>query len=161
MKRDYDLLASVFSEVYQREKCIAVSLRSVFAMDDERRRHPRASAQLSIAAVESAKRPLPTQTLSRYRQAQLLLPFIETTARAHGLAAKELTGPSRLTLVSSVRHEAMWKIRQETKASFPVIGMAFGGRDHATVIFGVRKFEARLAAEPELRARVLGEGRAA
>jgi|GEM_PF-3380964 len=99
--------------------------------------------------------------LTRFQVAQLLLPFVEEVAQRHGLTPKQVTGGARIAIVSSVRQEAMWTLRQKTKASFPSIGMALGGRHHTTVIHGIRAFEHRLATEPELRARVLGEGKAA
>jgi len=161
--RDLDAMANIFSSVYQQGRDIAGALRVVFAIDDARRGDTGTGQQqlLADADRDPLPRPLKQDKLSRYRQAQLLLPFIEEVAQRHGLTAKDLAGGARVKVVSSVRYEAMWFARAKTKASLPTIGMALGGRDHTTVLAGIRKFEARLATEPELRARVLGEARAA
>lgn len=43
------------------------------------------------------------------------------------------------------RQEAMWRARRETSLSYPEIGNLMGGKDHTTIIYGVRKHAERLA----------------
>ena len=42
----------------------------------------------------------------------------------------------------------MYLSRELTDATLPAIGRAFGGRDHATVLYAVRRAGERLAADP-------------
>ena len=55
------------------------------------------------------------------------------------LAVTDLTGKRRSRQMSLPRHLAMALARQLTDASLPAIGEAFGGRDHATVLYACRK----------------------
>lgn len=66
---------------------------------------------------------------------------IAEAANAFGVSVDDLTGDSRQFPLVRYRHVAMAAARSFGH-SFPVIGRAFGGRDHTTVIHGVRKVEA-------------------
>lgn len=76
------------------------------------------------------------------------LQIIEQVARRNDLSSKDLRSDSRRRKVAYARQEAMWELRQRTTLSLPRIGYFFG-RHHATVIYGLRKFEERLAALQE------------
>lgn len=64
--------------------------------------------------------------------------------------ARDILGPSRHQFVTIPRQEVMWRLRMicwkdgSPKHSFPEIGRAIGGRDHTTVLSGVRRHERRL-----------------
>ena len=79
---------------------------------------------------------------------------IGATARSHGLSAADLVGPSRCRQVSQARGMAMYLARRLTPASLQAIGTAFGGRDHTTVLHGIRVTEARRASDPGLAAEI-------
>ena len=79
--------------------------------------------------------------------------IIDEVAAAYGVEARMLRGPSRLRHISAARYEAMWRLRN-CNLSFRVVGQILGGRDHATVLCGVRVFEERLRTEPALRLRL-------
>jgi chromosomal replication initiator protein len=64
----------------------------------------------------------------------------------------DLIGRGRHQQISEARRIAMYLTRRLCRASYPEIGRAFGGKDHTTVLASVRKIEARLEHEPELRA---------
>lgn len=87
----------------------------------------------------------PTTTLRR---------VIGATARKHGLTAADLTGPSRCRQVSHARGMAMYLSRRLTPASLGTIGMAFGGRDHTTVLHGIRVTEERRSLHPGIAAEI-------
>jgi chromosomal replication initiator protein len=53
------------------------------------------------------------------------------------------------------RHVAMWLARHTTTYSLPAIGLAFGNRDHTTIMNGVARTDERMAADPMLAATVL------
>ena len=52
---------------------------------------------------------------------------------------KELVGPKRTRIYARPRQMAMGLARELTGDSFPEIGMAFGGRDHSTVMHACEK----------------------
>ena len=53
------------------------------------------------------------------------------------------------------RHIAMWLARHTTTYSLPAIGLAFGNRDHTTIMNGVARTDERMSADPALAADVL------
>jgi len=69
-------------------------------------------------------------------------------AAKHGLTVEELRGPARGFKVAHPRQEAMARMRAETSQSLTAIGRYFG-RDHTTVMHGVRTHN---AAEADLKA---------
>lgn len=70
--------------------------------------------------------------------------IIQEVAASHGLKDSDLIGPSRLKSVSWARHEAVWRIRQQTNLSLPQIGRILGGRDHTTALHSERRYAAKL-----------------
>jgi len=77
---------------------------------------------------------------------------IGATARQQGLSAADLVGPSRCRQVSHTRGLAMYLARRLTSQSLQAIGTAFGGRDHTTVLHGIRVTELRRSLDAGLAA---------
>jgi chromosomal replication initiation ATPase DnaA len=73
--------------------------------------------------------------------------IVAEVAERHGLTAADLKGPSRLKHISHPRQEAMAALYITGRYSLPGIGRFLGGRDHTTVLVGIRKHEARMLAE--------------
>lgn len=66
----------------------------------------------------------------------------------------DLKGPRRHQGIARPRMIAMYLSRQLTGASFPEIGMRFGGKDHSTVINACKRIDSIQAEDSELRATV-------
>jgi hypothetical protein len=66
-------------------------------------------------------------------------------ARKHGIEVRDLLGPWRRKEIVWARHEAVYRMREETSLSFPGIGRAMGGRDHTTALNSYKKFSTALA----------------
>lgn len=64
----------------------------------------------------------------------------------HGLTKTELLSARRMRTLVVARHEAMYRMSKETSMSLPMIGRRLGGRDHTTVLHGIRKYTAKLSA---------------
>lgn len=77
---------------------------------------------------------------------------IGATARRHGLTAADLVGSSRSRQVSQARGMAMYLARRLTQKSLQSIGAALGGRDHTTVLHGIRVTEVRRSRDPGVAA---------
>ena len=84
----------------------------------------------------------------------LMLITAEVAAR-HGVSVQEMLEPDNGTTTKTprlvrARHEAWWEARLQRAAdgrprfSYPMIGRFYGGRDHTTVMHGVRRHEKRL-----------------
>ncbi|MCU4415009.1 chromosomal replication initiator protein DnaA [Acinetobacter sp. WU_MDCI_Axc73] len=61
---------------------------------------------------------------------------------------KELIGPKRTRIYARPRQLAMGLARELTGDSFPEIGMAFGGRDHSTVMHACEKVQSLKNEDP-------------
>ena len=58
-----------------------------------------------------------------------------------GVRQADLLGPSRKQEHVFARQAAMYLCRNGLGLSYPELGRLFGGRDHATVIHGIRKIQ--------------------
>ena len=62
-------------------------------------------------------------------------------AEHYNVRLSDLVGPKRLRVIARPRQMAMYLAKQLTSRSLPEIGRRFGGRDHTTIMHGVRKIE--------------------
>lgn len=67
-------------------------------------------------------------------------------ADKYGLTLADLQGPETRREISRPRQEAMARIYATGFFSYPQVGRFFGGRDHTTVLFAVRRVAEREAA---------------
>jgi len=80
---------------------------------------------------------------------------IQTVVAAHfGVSVQALISPSRAVTVAWPRQVAMHLARSLTEASLPVIGQAFGGRSHATVVHSCKRVADQLAVDNKAAATV-------
>ncbi len=66
-------------------------------------------------------------------------------AEHYNIRLADMMGPKRARNVARPRQIAMYLSKQLTSRSLPEIGRRFGGRDHTTIMHGVRKIEELLA----------------
>ena len=59
----------------------------------------------------------------------------------YNIRLSDMIGPKRLRSYARPRQVAMYLCKQMTSRSLPEIGRRFGGRDHTTVMHGVRRIE--------------------
>lgn len=88
------------------------------------------------AAIEGATEP-PSITIRE---------IADQVAQKHGVTVLEMRSIRRAPHLVDARYEAFWRCYRETDKSLPQIGAAFGGRDHTTVMHGIKKFERMLGA---------------
>ena len=62
----------------------------------------------------------------------------------------ELCSQRRQAHLVRPRHVAFWLCKELTAATYPEIARMFGGRDHTTILHGVKKIEAEVNAVSEL-----------
>ena len=63
----------------------------------------------------------------------------EAVADHYTISVEEMKGKRRDKHIVYPRQVAMYLIREETESSLPVIGAAFGGRDHTTALHAIEK----------------------
>lgn len=66
---------------------------------------------------------------------------VAAVADRFGVAEGALRGRDRTRLVASARHAGMYLCRTLSGLSLPAIGAEFGGRDHSTVLNGIRQVQ--------------------
>lgn len=72
--------------------------------------------------------------------AQTVTAHIKAVEDAHGISLSVLRGRSRRADIARARHELMYRMRN-AGMSLKEVGSFLGGRDHSTVIHGVRKIQ--------------------
>ena len=71
-------------------------------------------------------------------------------AEHYNIRLSDMIGPKRLRNIARPRQVAMYLAKQLTPRSLPEIGRRFGGRDHTTIIHGVRKIEELMTSDSQL-----------
>ncbi len=79
---------------------------------------------------------------------------IMAVERHFSVGRRELTGRKRTKEVVLPRQIAMYLLRTDTDASLMEIGADLGGRDHTTVLYGIRQIEQQLTTNAGLRSQV-------
>ncbi|MEM7155704.1 MAG: chromosomal replication initiator protein DnaA [Myxococcota bacterium] len=91
----------------------------------------------------------------QHRGAPLTVEAIQkTVAQYFSVRISDLKGPRRHKGIARPRMIAMYLSRELTGASFPEIGLRFGGKDHSTVINACKRMTAIQEDDPELRATI-------
>jgi hypothetical protein len=89
----------------------------------------------------------------RVRAAPLYVTDIVTfTAAYFRIPMIEFMSVRRTHNLSYPRHICMWLSKELTPRSLPYIGKRIGGRDHTTVLHGIRKIESMRICDPALQA---------
>ena len=68
----------------------------------------------------------------------------------YNIRLSDLIGPKRVRTFARPRQIAMYLAKQLTSRSLPEIGRRFGGRDHTTVMHGVRRIEELRAKDSQI-----------
>ncbi len=71
-------------------------------------------------------------------------------AEHYNIRLSDMIGPKRLRAIARPRQVAMYLAKQLTPRSLPEIGRRFGGRDHTTIMHGVRKIEDLMSTDSQL-----------
>ncbi len=76
--------------------------------------------------------------------------IIKTVADYYKIKVADLFSKKRTRAIARPRQVAMWLTKDVTAHSYPVIGDAFGGRDHTTVLHAVRTIDSLRSKDNEL-----------
>ena len=75
----------------------------------------------------------------------------KAVAAQHNIKLADLKSSKKLKIYAIPRQIAMYLCRTMTKSSYPEIGAKFGGKDHSTVIHGVRQIEKKINEDREIK----------
>jgi chromosomal replication initiator protein len=68
----------------------------------------------------------------------------------YNIRLSDMVGPKRVRNFARPRQIAMYLSKQMTSRSLPDIGRRFGGRDHTTVMHGVKKIEELMITDSQI-----------
>ena len=77
--------------------------------------------------------------------------IINIVADYYQLSPSQLTGKTRTGKIALARHIAMYLIRQNLDVPLKKIGEIFGGKDHTTIINGIKHVDKELKTNPQLK----------
>ncbi|HEV2073959.1 MAG TPA: chromosomal replication initiator protein DnaA [Thermomicrobiales bacterium] len=80
---------------------------------------------------------------------------VDAVVRHFKVQEKDLKGRQRTRDIVFPRQVAMYLLREETDISLEEIGRSMGGRDHTTVLHGIKKIESALDSDVQLRASLM------
>lgn len=116
-------------------------------------------AQLEAMVSDLRAQMLQTKQILRARQEADQEPeeprfkitdIIRIVAKYYGTSVTDIRSSRRTFRLTRPRHVAMYLCRHKTLRSLPEIGRHLGGRDHTTVLHGVRKIEAKMLSDLDL-----------
>jgi len=105
--------------------------------------------------LQLAMEALTDTTLSQRRAKITPDEVVAAVARHYGVSLRDIRGHSRTKEIVRPRQVAMYLLREETEASLVEIGQELGGRDHTTVMHGIRKVERELERDNALRSQLV------
>lgn len=108
-----------------------------------------------IHELEEENRQLRRRILARahHAPAPIVARLVQAAAEEFGVAAPEIYGPRRTAEIALARQVVMHLAVARHGRSLPQTGRSLG-RDHTTILHGVRAMAARIAEDPALAARV-------
>ena len=79
---------------------------------------------------------------------------MKTVSVEYGVRVSDITGAKKSRDISLPRQISMYLIRRLTRLSYPEIGRLMGGKDHSTVVKGVKKMTSLLEEDQDLARRM-------
>jgi chromosomal replication initiator protein len=81
--------------------------------------------------------------------------IVRMVANSFGVTVERMLSRDRSREVALPRQIAMYLLREEANVSLPQIGMALGGRDHTTIMYGCEKIGDMLERDDRLRRQLI------
>lgn len=67
--------------------------------------------------------------------------IIATVAKIYGFTTKQIVGKKRYPKIAEARHLCIYLCRTLLGITYMEIGKIFGGKDHSTVVYSIKKIE--------------------
>jgi len=81
--------------------------------------------------------------MQKQEMTEAIQDLIAETAHKHNISTALLVGHNRHPRAIWPRFEVMYRARHELNAPLQLIGQVLGGRDHTTIMHGVKRYEER------------------
>ncbi len=103
-----------------------------------------------------SKRVLALRRLEQQDRAPIASPdrITRLVANRWRVRPEALASKSRSRNIAEARHVAMYVVRELLGTPLQQIGEIYGGRDHSTVLYSIRKVESRMGEDDDFRGRV-------
>lgn len=140
-----------YEGVSEAQRCSAIRLQDGRFQRAMRRELKKMAAERGLRLVVKVTQPRTSIDAKAVQDvSQVPNPFhwkeiVAEVCAKHKVSLLDLQSIRRSKGLPEARHEAMYRMRHETSMSLPEIGRRLGGRDHTTVIFGIRRHEERMA----------------
>lgn len=140
-----------FEGVSEAQRCSAIRLQDGRFQRAMRRELKRMASERGLRLVakvttpSKAKEPDPIADTLPLPSPFAWKAIVAEVCTKHGVSILDLASIRRSRGLPEARHEAMYRLRHETTMSLPEIGRKLGGRDHSTVLNGIRRHEERMA----------------
>lgn len=105
---------------------------------------------ISLAAISPRLPEVPGPIFNQ----RIVHRIIEVVAAFFNITRNDILSHRREAPVVLARFIAMHLSKQETQRSMPWLGLQFGGRDHTTILHGLRKMKTRIENDPEFAEQV-------
>ena len=104
----------------------------------------------SAITLEFARQVL--QNLVKGKEKEISIEAVQkAVCKYFGIRVIDMNSKRRTQLIAFPRQVAMFLCRKLAGASYPMIGMRFGGKDHTTALYACSAIEKRLKKDEELR----------
>ncbi len=100
-----------------------------------------ATAQSAISDIINNSQPTPV-TVDK---------IIEEVARTYLVSPEDIRSGKRNGAISAARQVSIYIVREITQMPMTEIGETFGGRDHSTIVYSMKKMEQKLQSDPHTR----------
>lgn len=100
-----------------------------------------------LATVEAVVGPLS----HRRARIQTVKSIVDMAAELWGVASSDIVGPLRAENIVEPRFAVYWVARHTLPLTLPMIGRSVGGRDHTTVMHGIRQADRRRSRDLNFR----------
>lgn len=104
-----------------------------------------------VERLEAIVAPITPEVIGRPQAGSMRL-LAECAARRLGVSIAEFIGPARVMPMAAVRQACFALLRRHDGRSLAQIGQWFGGRDHTTVMHGIKAHQQRIQQQPEFAA---------
>lgn len=90
---------------------------------------------------------------TEHRPMEILEPetILDAVAEHYDISVKDITGGKRVHRIVQARQVAMYLCRQLIGCSYPTLGRIFGGKDHSTAMYAIKKIEKLQRDKPEVK----------
>lgn len=96
-----------------------------------------------LEAVKKKPKPVPALSLAEQLDRIHIGKITSKVAEKHGVTVERMRSHDKRQVFMAPRWEA-WALCSDAGFSTPVIGRYFGGRDHTTILHGIKKARALL-----------------